>query len=205
MQRAAATASPEERYAHCEHAGATAAYLDGELDEASASLFERHLRNCEACSAALSEQRRLLCLLDAAFDETFEKKLALPKDFTRTLKARAQTDMSGVRSGQERATALKICAVLAVITFALLGATLWDAVFIPLAAAGRGAAGVAGIAGHAVADAGAGGAVVMRAVGGRLLSEHGLFGILPWVLFAGAAALLLRLITGYHRRADAND
>ncbi|HVF56359.1 MAG TPA: zf-HC2 domain-containing protein [Pyrinomonadaceae bacterium] len=189
----------------CAQTGVTAGYLDGELDAQAAGVFERHLKDCATCAAALSEQRRLLCLLDAAFDETFERKLALPKDFTRVVRARAQTDMSGVRSGRERATALKICAALAAATSVLLGATLSESVFAPVAAAGSGAAGVAGMAGHAVADAGAGGVVVLRAVGGRLLAETNFFGVFTWAIFAGAILLLMLLIRRYHRRADLND
>ncbi len=84
----------------CGHSTHVAAYLDGELDPGSAARFEAHARSCPACSAALLEQRRLLCLLDAAFDETFEKRLPLPRDFTRAVKARAQTNMSGLRDAR---------------------------------------------------------------------------------------------------------
>ncbi|HVG28925.1 MAG TPA: zf-HC2 domain-containing protein, partial [Pyrinomonadaceae bacterium] len=73
-----------------------AAYLDGELSVAESSSFEEHLLACAPCAAALSEQRRLLCLLDAAFARA-QKKVELPEDFARVVKARAQTDMTSVR------------------------------------------------------------------------------------------------------------
>ena len=190
-------------HAPCAQTAATAAYLDGELDAKTDALFEEHLKTCAACSGALSEQRRLLCLLDAAFDETFERKLALPKDFTRIVRARAQTDMSGLRSGPERATALKICAALSAVAFVLLGATFSEAVIVPLSAIGRGASSIVGVAGHAVSNAGAGGVVLVRAVGDHFLAESNLSMTLMWVLIAGAALLLL--IGNYHRRAGIND
>src|ERR1051325_7984738 len=97
--------------AACTRTELTAAFLDGELDAAASEEFERHARACHVCSAALLEQRRLLCLLDTAFDETFGRRVKLPEDFTRKLRARAQNDLSGVRARSERRRAFKICAV----------------------------------------------------------------------------------------------
>ncbi|HEU4597004.1 MAG TPA: zf-HC2 domain-containing protein [Pyrinomonadaceae bacterium] len=188
----------------CVHAATAAAYLDGELEPEASSLFETHARECAACSDSLLEQRRLLCLLDTAFDDTFEKKVALPADFTRVVRARAQTDMSGVRARGERARALKICAALALATCALLGAALFDAAFVPVVNALRAAAGVAGVAGHAAADAGAGAGVIARAVGGRFVAGSEPLLALQWLAFIGALLLLLRLISRYHR-AGARD
>jgi hypothetical protein len=189
----------------CRMAASAAAYLDGEMEPGAAEFFERHARECADCSDSLLEQRRLLCLLDTAFDGTFEKGVALPADFTRVVRARAQTDMSGVRGRGERARALKICAALAAGTFLLLGAALFDAALAPVVGALRAAAGVAGVAGHAAADAGAGAGVIMRALGGRFVAGSELLLALQWVALLGALLLLLRLISRYHRRAGAND
>ena len=187
--------------AKCPQTILTAAYLDGELDASAAEDFERHAKTCAACASALLEQRRLLCLLDTAFDRTFEKRVALPEGFTRQVKARAQTDMSGVRDARERRLALKVCAALAAGTFALLGFAAFDAVVAPVLGAARAGAGALGVAGHAAADAGAGAGVVLRAVGGRLNASEPL-AILQWVVVAIALVLLLRLIGAYHRASD---
>ena len=56
--------------AKCPRTSLTAAYLDGELDPAACEEFDAHARVCADCAAALLEQRRLLCLLDTAFDQT---------------------------------------------------------------------------------------------------------------------------------------
>jgi hypothetical protein len=182
----------------------TAAYLDGELERAAADDFERHAAACGVCSGSLLEQRRLLCLLDTAFDETFTKGVALPKGFTQQVKARAQNDMRGVRAPLERRRALKICVALAAAAFALLGVAAFDAVIKPVLGAARAAGGTLGMAGHAAADAGAGAGVVLRAIGDRLAAASEPLAILQWVAFACAVLLLLRLISGYHRAGASN-
>jgi anti-sigma factor RsiW len=180
----------------CEHSAHVAAYLDGELDPPDSARFEAHARSCPACTAALLEQRRLLCLLDAAFDETFEKRLPLPRDFTRAVKARAQTNMSGLRDARERVRALKICAALAASALALLGV----AAFGPLLNAARAAGGFLGVAGRTAADAGAGAGLILRVVSGR----PGGLTLLLLAVCAVALLLLLRLVSSYHR-AGAGD
>ncbi|MBA3240314.1 MAG: hypothetical protein H0T60_03720, partial [Acidobacteria bacterium] len=130
---------------------------------------------------------------------TFEQKVALPRDFTRVVRARAQTDMSGVRGRGERAKALKICAVLALAACALLGATLFEAAFVPVVKVLSAASGVAGLAGHAAAGAGTGAGVVMRAVGSRMVAGSEPLAALQWIVLIGALLLLLRLISRYHR------
>jgi len=177
----------------CPQTTLTAAYLDGELEARPSEDFEAHARSCPFCSGALREQRRLLCLLDNAFDQTFEKQVALPEGFTRELTARAQNDMSGVRASVERRRALKICAALGASAFALLGFAAFDAVIAPALSAARAAGGALAVAGHAAAGAG----LALRTVGGGLTA--GL--VRPALLLLAAAALvvLLRLISAYHR------
>lgn len=185
----------------CPRTSLTAAYLDGELETSAADEFEAHARACTACSSALLEQRRLLCLLDSAFDQTFEKRVPLPKGFTRQLKARAQNDLSGVRDARERRRALKICAVLGLAAFALLGYAAFDAVTGPALRAASAASGMLGVAGRASAEAGTGAGVVLKAVAGRLVSGSGGLAALLLVLLAVGLLLLRRLISGYHRAA----
>lgn len=205
MSEVVGDSSSTGEHGECRQAASAAAYLDGELEPAAAALFEQHARGCAHCTDSLLEQRRLLCLLDTAFDETFEQKVALPRDFTRVVRARAQTDMSGVRGRGERAKALKICAVLALAACALLGATLFEAAFVPVANVLRAASGVASLAGHAAADAGTGAGVVMRALGGRMVAGSEPLAALQWIVLVGALLLLLRLISRYHRRAGASE
>jgi hypothetical protein len=182
----------------CDWERATASYVDGELGETSAAIFEAHAKECSVCSRVVREQRRLLCLLDIAFDDSFEREVQLPADFTRVVKARAQTDMSGVRSGRERSIAIKICLALGIAVFALLGLSAFDALR-PLADATSAAASVIGVSVRALTDAGVGALVVARALGGRLISDSGALAFLQWILFGCALALLLLMIGRYHR------
>ena len=184
----------------CPRTSLTAAYLDGELEPSAAAEFDAHARGCAACASALLEQRRLLCLLDSAFDRTFEKRVELPEGFTRQVKARAQNDLSGVRDARERRRVLKICAALGLAAFALLGFAALDAVTGPALRAAGAASGMLGVAGRASADAGAGAGVVLRAVATRVVSGVASPLILG-VLLAAGLLLLLRLISGYHRAA----
>jgi anti-sigma factor RsiW len=188
----------------CPRTSLTAAYLDGELDAGACEEFEGHARACPGCSAALLEQRRLLCLLDTAFDETFEKKLELPDGFTRQLKARAQNDLSGVRDARERRRALKICAALGAGAFALLGFAALDVLVRPALRAVSAASCTLGVAGRASADAGSGAAVVLRAVAGRIVAGAESASVFWVLLLVLGVLLLLRLVSGYHR-ASARD
>lgn len=184
----------------CEHSALVAAYLDRELAPDAAARFEAHAAGCPACSAALLEQRRLLCLLDAAFDQNFARVPPLPRDFTRAVKARAQTDMSGVRDPREGVRAVKICAALTAAALALLGV----AAFAPLLQAGRSAASLLGVAGRAASEAGSGAGVVLRTVGGFGVGSNWPALVLL-VVCAGALLLLLRLVAGGEDGANARD
>lgn len=183
----------------CRHTD-VAAYLDGELDPASAELFERHVKECAPCAAALNEQKRLLCLLDVAFTgQRAEQDFALPKDFARVITAHARTDMSGVRQRSEHRRALALCALLALGAFALLGLRRFDAALAPFTGFARAVAGILGMLAHALNDAATSATVILRAVGGHYFAEHLPFKVLTGLLFACAALLLLRLIGSYHR------
>jgi anti-sigma factor RsiW len=188
----------------CPRTSLTAAYLDGELEPPAADEFDAHARLCPDCSSALLEQRRLLCLLDSAFDQTFEKRVELPEGFTRQLRARAQNDLSGVRDARERRRVLKICAALGLAAFALLGYAAFDAVTGPALRAASAASATLGVAGRASAEAGAGAGVVLKAVAGLLVSGSEPLAALLVLLLAAGFVLLLRLISGYHR-ASARD
>ena len=180
----------------CGHSSLVAAYLDRELDASASAGFEAHAAACAACAALLLEQRRLLCLLDAAFDETFEQRVPLPPDFTRAVKARAQTDMSGVRERVEGVRAVKICAALSALSLAILGV----AAFGPILNAARAAGSFLGVAGRTAADAGAGAGVILGAGGGLSVAAT----LILLAVCVGALLLLLRLISSYHR-AGAGD
>ena len=175
-----------------------AAYLDGELDEGAGARFEQHTKTCAPCATALAEQRRLLCVLDAAFGDA-QKQLQLPSNFTELVKARAQSDMSSVRNRSERKRAALLSAGLAALSFALLGWRAWDELFTPVRIAAGVAETMLDMAANAVGEAAAGVALTLRVLGGQMLEEPGAGTVGTYIIFALAVALLFRLIVGYHR------
>lgn len=182
----------------CERLNASA-YLDGELDAAASSSFEKHVRECPACAATLAEQRRLLCLLDHAFGAAPERKLPLPPNFAEVVTARAHSDMSGVRRRSEHRRALLFCAALASAAFALLGAANLGATLAPIGVAARATGSVLVMAARFFADAVESLLVILRAAGSHLPLDPLSLKLLAWALLASAIVLLLRLIGGYHR------
>ncbi|MDQ4121748.1 MAG: zf-HC2 domain-containing protein [Acidobacteriota bacterium] len=94
----------------CSHESEIAAYLDGELTPDSEIAFEQHVAKCEICSGRLNEQKRLLRALDFAFED--EKAFELPKDFVKTVAIRAESDVSGLNSKEERRRAFLITGLL---------------------------------------------------------------------------------------------
>jgi anti-sigma factor RsiW len=175
-----------------------AAYLDGELDDGAAARFEQHTKICAPCATALKEQRRLLCVLDAAFGDA-QRQLQLPANFTEIVKARAQSDMRSVRHRSERKRAMLVSAGLAALSFALLGWQAWDELLAPLSAVAGIAATMFDMAANAVGEAASGIALMLGVLGGQWLEEPGAGSVGAYVVFAAAVALLLRLIVGYHR------
>jgi len=94
----------------CSHTSEIAAYLDGELAPDAEIAFERHVAKCEICGERLNEQKRLLRALDVAFED--EKAFELPKDFVKTVAIRAESDVSGLNSKEERHRAFLITGLL---------------------------------------------------------------------------------------------
>lgn len=175
-----------------------AAYLDGELDAADGARFEQHTKTCASCATALREQRRLLCVLDAAFGDA-QQQLQLPANFTQVVKARAQSDMSSVRHRAERRRAFALCAALAALSFALLGWQAWDELFSPLRAVAGALETMLDMAANAAGEVVAGIALMLRVLGGQLLNEPSAFRTATCIILALAVVLLFRLIGNYHR------
>jgi anti-sigma factor RsiW len=174
-----------------------AAYLDGELSAEATTHFEQHAHACPRCATALNEQRRLLCMLEAAFGAPLTGQPALPRDFSRVVRARAQSDMSRVRTEKKRA--LLLCAALAALAFALLGGQAFALALAPVRGAGRALLAALDVLGHTLMETGRGAVLILRALTAQLTSESGGFRVLIFFGLTGALVLLLRLINSYHR------
>jgi Putative zinc-finger len=174
-----------------------AAYLDGELDGAALETFEVHLKSCADCAAELRVQRQLLCTLDFAFNQS--RPFELPRDFTRMVAAHAENDLSGMRKWSERRRALQLCAVLGLISFALLGAASRTLVFDPVRSFFRVTGSLLNFVWQAIYDAGTGVAVIVRVVGRAvMLGPRGLW-LFVALAFIISLSLLPLLIAKYHR------
>lgn len=180
-----------------------AAFLDGELDQAAVERFEAHVKDCRSCAEELREQRRLLCALNFAFGDD-EPALALPTNFARVVATNAETDMGGLRHRAEHKRALRICAVLLLLSFALLGgARFSEQVLSPVSTVAKYSESVLGLVWRVVSDTGAGVTVILRAIVRRFIFESHPLSLLAFLLFAFALALLSHLLVRYHRTQTA--
>lgn len=190
--------------AACDRADA-AAYLDGELGVAESASFESHLKSCAPCAAALAEQQRLLCLLDAAFSRAQHRHVEVPADFARVAVARARSDMTRVRRRSEKGLALALASALAVVAFALLGAGFWGELVSLALPAAHAASSLSDMTLRATGSAASGTGVLLRGFGGYLLQSSPP-GAHAFVYAALACAVLLLLgLIGKYRRAGLPD
>jgi hypothetical protein len=174
-----------------------ATYLDGELSGRGLEDFEAHLAACRVCASELRTQRQLLCTLEAALSSAPQFKL--PHNFTRIVAVHAESDLSGMRNKVERRRALKMCAILALAAFALLGATSRVMVFQPVRGFAQMIARLSELLWQTMYDAGVGVGVILRMIGRAAVTSPYGIGILLTLAFLIAVSLLPRLIANYHR------
>lgn len=173
-----------------------AAYIDGELEEGPRILFEEHVEGCSPCRAELQAHRLFMCELDAVMAQRMD--LEVPANFSRVVAARAESDMSGVRSFAERRKALIFCLILALLAFALLSTSARDSIFNFVGRLTGSFFGVVSFLWTAFYDAAASLTVIFRVLSRKFVVESGSLGLLI-VLLALALLLLSRLISNYHR------
>src|SRR5437667_11952825 len=172
-----------------------AAYLDNELSGATLQDFEAHLKRCSSCQIELRTQQQLLCTLDAAFKTRFD----LPSDFTRIVKARAESDVSGMRQKTERRRALQVTAMLAAASFALLGTAWQGSILKPIQSIARVARSLFDLAWQTIYDAATGMTVILRLLSQAIILNPHRSGLLLLLAFLIAFSLLPLLIAKYHR------
>ena len=174
-----------------------AAYLDGELTGVGLDKFEQHVKSCAGCAAELRIQRQLLCTLDVAFNDSHS--FHLPKNFARVVTAHAENDLTGMRDRRERRRALQLCAILALVSFGLLGAATRAIVFDPLRSFFRATRVLVDLVWQATSEVASSAAVVIRVIGRAiLLAQTGsrFFFVLAFLL---SLFFLSLLIANYHR------
>ncbi|MFN2512627.1 MAG: anti-sigma factor [Pyrinomonadaceae bacterium] len=179
--------------------GEIAAYLEGELEASAGALFEQHLLECQVCNGELTAQRLFLCELDATL--TLAPDLPVPSNFAQIVAARAESDMSGVRDRREHKRAFRFCLILALASFALLGAAASKAVFFSGRTVASQLFGIFGLLWTTLYDAAVGLTVISRVISGGLVPESPFAG-LALLLLALGVVLLSLLISSYHRHHE---
>jgi anti-sigma factor RsiW len=174
-----------------------AAYLDGELDSAALEVFEGHVKSCDSCATELRTQRQLLCTLNSAFDQSAD--FDLPQNFAQRVATHAESDVTRLRGRVERRRSLKLCGILALLSFALLGAASRAMVFQPVRSFLRVLQSLFDLAWKTVYDAGTGANVIVRLVVRPIAQSPYGFGLFFVLAFIVAISLLPRLIASYHR------
>jgi hypothetical protein len=176
-----------------------AAYLDGELDASAGVLFEQHVLECRVCNAELNAQRLFVHELEATL--TLASDLPMPSNFAQIVAARAESDMSGVRDGSEHKRAFRFCLILALASFALLGAAASKAVFFSGRTAAHQIFGIFELLWTTLYDAAVGLTVISRVISGGLIPESPFAGLAALLLALGVVLLSL-LISSYHRHHE---
>ena len=176
-----------------------AAYLDGEVDASAGALFEDHLQGRSFCHAELNAQRLFVCELDSAL--TIISDLPMPRNFAEIVAARAESDMSGVRETVEHRRALQFCIVLALASFALLGAAASKTALVSSWAIAGNILSIFELLWKTLRDAAVGLAVISRVIIGGLVPESPYAGLAA-LLLALAVVLLSLLISSYHRHHE---
>ncbi len=174
-----------------------AAYLDGELSGDAFDRFEAHLKSCVHCDDELRAQRQLLCTLDVAFSDS--RTFDLPHNFTRIVTARAENDLSGMRNKQEGRRALQLCASLALVSFALLGAATRVIVWEPVQSFFRVTRALLDLIWQATSEAASTVIVFIRVIGRAILPAQSGLGVFLFLAFLVSVFFLLFLIAKYHR------
>ncbi|MEJ7846997.1 MAG: zf-HC2 domain-containing protein [Pyrinomonadaceae bacterium] len=99
--------------------GEISAYIDGELSLADELNLEEHLSVCSICVAELNGQKTFLSALSSSLEQ--EKEFELPKNFTKTIVATAESTVTGLRRPRERFSAVLICTALFLFILPALG------------------------------------------------------------------------------------
>lgn len=174
-----------------------AAYVDGDLEPDLHVALEAHLKECARCSSELQTQKLFMCELDSML--AIPLNLEVPENFAREVAVRAESDMSGVRDRAEHARALRVCIILGLAAFALLGFTSSKAMILSARSIASKVFGVLSFFGAAIFNAATGFGVITRVISRGLITDSRLAGFSGLLLVILAVAVLSRLIARYHR------
>jgi hypothetical protein len=176
----------------CSQRSDIAAYIDGELRAREELELEMHLAVCQECNKELNEQKKLLRVLDFAFES--ENEIEMPANFTRIVIANAESKVSGLRRPQERLKALFVCAALFLLILLGLGGET-KPVFAALGKFLEQFLAVSGFVWNLIYDAAYGAAIILRSISQQMFFNSNFsFAVLLGLFFISMIALS-RLVT----------
>ncbi len=172
------------------------AYIDGELAPSEELELERHVSGCRVCTDDLNLQKSILNALDYSLED--DNKIELPKDFTRSVVANAESRVSGLRRPHERRNAAFICTALIIISLFALGSNA-EKTFVAAAAIADKVFAVLASAGHFFYDVALGSAIIFRSLASKFLFESGASVLAFLALFVLSLYVFSRLLVRFHR------
>lgn len=172
------------------------AYIDGELSPDDELELEGHIAFCRICTDELNLQKTFLNALDYSLDDG--REIELPKNFTRSVVANAESRVSGLRRPHERRNAALICTALIAFSIFALGSSA-EKTFVATAAIFEKVFAVVASAGHLVYDIALGSAIVFRTLASEFLFESTASVLVFLALFVLSLYVFSRLLVRFHR------
>jgi predicted anti-sigma-YlaC factor YlaD len=136
-------------------------YLEGELAAADELSLEGHFADCSICLTEFKSQKELFRTLKCAFDN--ETEIEPPKDFTKIVVAKAESNVKGLRCRKERTNAIFLCCALFLILAIGFGAETENG-FAIASEFGKQFFAVFGFASHLIYDISLGIVVILRSL-----------------------------------------
>ncbi|PYT01918.1 MAG: hypothetical protein DMF63_03550 [Acidobacteria bacterium] len=163
------------------------AYIDGELSSQDELKLEMHVAGCRTCADDLNLQKSFLNALDFSLDH--EAEIELPKNFTKTVVANAESRVTGLRRPHELRNAALICIGLILVALLALGSNT-ERTLAASAAVVEKLFAIVTSAGHVLYDAALGSSIVLRSLANLLVESGG-----PALAFVALFVLSLYLFS----------
>jgi anti-sigma factor RsiW len=167
------------------------AYLDGELAPHEEIELEIHMASCGVCKGELNMQKNLLHALTSSLETT--REFELPKNFTKTIVANAESNVSGLRRPKERLNAIFICSALFLFALFALGSDA-EKTFAAISSVVEKVSAVAGSILHFFYDISLGTAVITRSLSSTFVLNSPVLLFAVFGLFAFSLFVFSRLV-----------
>jgi len=167
------------------------AYIDGELSPHAEQELEIHIAACSVCAEDLNLQKSFLNALDSSLDE--QAHIELPKNFTKTVIANAESRVSGLRHPHELRNAALICGALILFSLLTLGSNT-ERVLLTSATVIEKLLAIVTSAGHVMYDLALGLSIVLRSLTSSFFVQPEGSVLTFFVLFVLSLYLFSRLL-----------